>query len=263
MRDVGYELGLRLRGGLDLLGCRLLLGVEPAQLVDHVHCRVGQRRPGQQEAADHREQHYPGGHRGPVHPVKRLIGEPLAQPVKLFGGVLHLAYPVQPRVAGLGEGFPSVLLVFLVVAYRRPEVLVVHGRHRADLVRLWGCGVADADGLELVYLLVEPAVRAFEVVDAAARDAGEGDVAVVVPQVEDGRSQVVALVLQLDVVAGIAGGVLDALIDQDPDQAGNQDRHKQPADSRDGDPPGLLADTLEPSHAASLPGEPALPAKTR
>src|SRR3712207_8355873 len=52
----------------DLLRGRLLLGVEPAQLIDDAHRGVRERSPGQQEAAYHREQHHPRGHRGLVHP---------------------------------------------------------------------------------------------------------------------------------------------------------------------------------------------------
>src|SRR5918997_875326 len=90
-----------------------------------------------------------------------------------------------------------------------------------------GRGVANADGLELVYLLVEPAVRALELLDANTRRATEHDVAVVVAEVEDRSAQVVALVLEVHVVAGVAGGILDPLVDKETDEAGDQDRHQQ------------------------------------
>src|SRR3712207_230267 len=106
-----------------------------------------------------------------------------------------------------------------------------------------GRGVANADGLELVYLLVEPAVRALELLDANTRRATEHDVAVVAAEVEDRSAQVVVLVLEVHLVAGVVGGILDPLVDKETDEAGDQDRPQQPADRPPGDPPGLLANS--------------------
>jgi hypothetical protein len=171
--------------------------------------------------------------------------------------LVHLVEAEQPAVTGFGERRQ----IFLVQVYGRPEVGVVFLRYPAYLVRLRSLGVTDAYLLKLVYLIMEIPICFFEVFDAATRRALEREVAMVMTEIHDRDTQIVALVLQLHgVCEGFFGNVLDVAVEQEPHDAGDQDRHQQPADRRDRNPPRLFANTPKPAHAASFLGTSPVPA---
>lgn len=147
MGDIGEEVGL----GLSRLP---LLGIESAQLRDHVRGQVGQRRPGEQQPADGGDQrsHGPGG--GLLHPGELVFGATLCYLVYSLGSGIHLLYTFQSPVASLLEGLrPS-----FATLYSRPEAVLVLGGGAADLGRPRSFEVSDTELRELVYLLSQSVV---------------------------------------------------------------------------------------------------------
>jgi DNA-binding response OmpR family regulator len=148
-------------------------------------------------------------------------------------------------IAGLREPF----WLGVVKPYGRPEVGVVGLRHLAEPVRLRNPGAPDTDLIHLVYLFLQIVVGFVEVGSTFPRRTHQGKVAVLQIEVEDGQSQIVALILQPDVVLqGPIGNAVDPLVEREFQCSHEGDHDEQPDYRRDGELTGLRPDVIDPSH---------------
>lgn len=144
--------------------------------------------------------------------------------------------------------------VFLREAHGRAEIGIVRLGHTPELVRAYHAGFADAELRVRVYRGLQAAVGPVELLGPVREFAEEGYIAVPVADIQDGDREVLAAVLDFDLVAQcLLGGPGDVPIEYQPQKTRHDYGNEQAPDGQRGDAPGLGEDVPQMAHLTILP----------